>query len=332
MKILILEYITGGGMRRESIPPALAREGRQMRDALALDLLAVAGVELALPHDNRLAPPPTDPRIEQIAIAANTPFNALWLNAIRRCDATWPIAPETGGLLERLCRDVEQAGKRLLNCPSAAVRVAASKLATARRLAECGLPAAHTVPLLEWKPTPNRPFVIKPDDGAGCEGARFIDDPARFDPPKDAEHWVAQDLLDGDSLSLSALFADGKARLLSCNRQQIKRHGGGFTLQGCRVNAVADTDGRWQALTDAVARAMPMLWGYAGIDLILTAQGPVILEINPRLTTSYAGLRQATSENPAALTLALAQTGQLPPRRAYAGMAVDIVLEQSLGH
>jgi len=41
-----------------------------------------------------------------------------------------------------------------------------------------------------------------------------------------------------------------------------------------------------------------------GIDLVRTEQGLVMLEINPRLTTSYAGLRRALGVNPAGLVLA----------------------------
>ena len=41
------------------------------------------------------------------------------------------------------------------------------------------------------------------------------------------------------------------------------------------------------------------------IDLIDTAEGPVVIDINPRLTTSYVGLRRAIAANPAALVLKL---------------------------
>ncbi|HEU5303158.1 MAG TPA: ATP-grasp domain-containing protein, partial [Gemmatimonadales bacterium] len=72
--------------------------------------------------------------------------------------------------------------------------------------------------------------------------------------------------------------------------------------------------------------------GYVGVDLILTRHGPAVLEINPRLTTSYCGLRQAVGVNTAAVVLSL------PPRPCgYADdpavprgrTAVKIVLETS---
>jgi predicted ATP-grasp superfamily ATP-dependent carboligase len=41
------------------------------------------------------------------------------------------------------------------------------------------------------------------------------------------------------------------------------------------------------------------------VDLIETAGGPVVVEVNPRLTTSYAGLRRAIGLNAAELVLGL---------------------------
>ncbi|HEV3003063.1 MAG TPA: ATP-grasp domain-containing protein, partial [Pirellulales bacterium] len=50
--------------------------------------------------------------------------------------------------------------------------------------------------------------------------------------------------------------------------------------------------------------------GYLGVDLVLggpdDGSDDVVIEINPRLTTSYIGLRAACRENLAAAMLALA--------------------------
>jgi len=47
-----------------------------------------------------------------------------------------------------------------------------------------------------------------------------------------------------------------------------------------------------------VVQALPGLRGLVGVDYIQTKDGPVVLEINPRATTSYAGLRAAMAQNP----------------------------------
>jgi len=45
------------------------------------------------------------------------------------------------------------------------------------------------------------------------------------------------------------------------------------------------------------------LKGYVGVDMILTDEEPVIIEINPRLTVSYVGLRKAMNFNPAEIII-----------------------------
>ena len=54
-----------------------------------------------------------------------------------------------------------------------------------------------------------------------------------------------------------------------------------------------------------------------GIDIIICDEIPYILEINPRLTTSFAGLAKSTSVNPCAMLLAAVYGEPLPcPQRS----------------
>ncbi|MEW6037852.1 MAG: ATP-grasp domain-containing protein [Pseudomonadota bacterium] len=330
MDILVFEFITGGGLRHAPLPPGLAAEGELMLRALVDDLLEAPGVRPLILRDDRLDFDCLPRGVTATPIAAGDDLDRVWQEAIGRCDAVWPIAPETGGVLERLCRQVERTATPLLNSPASAIAIAASKLATARALERHHLPAVPTLPWEARQDDPPAALVVKPDDGAGCEGARIVGSGCDFAPgPGD---WVAQPLLEGDALSLSALFSHGRARLLSCNRQRVEKTGDGFALRGCIVNALDDPDGCWQTLACGVAAALPELWGYAGIDLIRTADGPVILEVNPRLTTSYAGLKAATGENPATLVLELHRTGRLPPPRTQRGTPVTQNLEHSDAH
>ena len=57
--------------------------------------------------------------------------------------------------------------------------------------------------------------------------------------------------------------------------------------------------------------AIPGLRGYVGVDLVLTKSEAVVIEVNPRLTTAYLGVRSALAENVAAMAIA-ACAGRLP--------------------
>ncbi|HYE35994.1 ATP-grasp domain-containing protein [Methylocaldum sp.] len=331
MKILVFEYITGGGMVDETIPRSLAREGEAMLAALLRDLSELPNVRPVVFRDARLPlPGPGLADAAWVFVDLKDELEHHLKDQIERCEAVWPIAPETGGILERLCRRVEMAGKALLTSSADAVSVAASKLATVRRLESGGVPTVSTFALDESSPL-EFPLVVKPDDGIGCEGVRIIETEggwktwaAEID---DVARYVVQPLIGGEPLSLSVLFAHGNAQLLSCNRQRIIRAHDGFALQGCEVGAIRADLVMYQVLADQIARAMPELWGYAGVDLIQCEQGLRVLEINPRLTTSYAGLRQVLGINPAALILDLWRSGRLSEFDPIPGKPIEIHLE-----
>ena len=77
-------------------------------------------------------------------------------------------------------------------------------------------------------------------------------------------------------------------------------------LDGITVDALDDNQGIYAGLATSVAAALPGLRGYVGIDFIATDDGPVVLEINPRLTTSYCGLGAILGTNPAELIISAA--------------------------
>jgi len=157
-------------------------------------------------------------------------------------------------------------------------------------------------------PTPAR-WVAKPDDGAGAESTRL------FHNEQEMRQWLAaapervsfivQPYMAGVPASLSLLCRDGRAWLLSCNRQEIAIDDGAFRFCGSLVGGLESRRPRYEPIAAAVAAAMPGLWGYVGIDLVDGDAGPLVLEVNPRLTTSYVGLGRAIGLNPAGLVLDL---------------------------
>jgi len=165
-------------------------------------------------------------------------------------------------------------------------------------------------------------WVVKPDDGAGAESTRL------FHTRDDIERWLAaapepdtlvlQPYLQGVAASLSLLCQSGRARLLSCNRQEVAIEDGAFRFRGSIVGGLEDGRPMLEPIAAAVAAAIPDLWGYVGVDLIDSVAGPVVPEINPRLTTSYVGLRSALRMNPARLIFALLERDlnaiERPPR------------------
>lgn len=317
MHILVCEFVTGGGMPADApLPAGLAREGDLMLHALIGDLLEVPGVELTVTRDARLPPFPAP--IRSITTADPCESWSLWEDLARNADGVWPIAPETGGVLERFSRMVESAGSRLFNSAADAVAVAASKAATAAVLSAAGLPVVPVWPvgtLGADGPPGAGPWVVKPDDGAGCVDTRLIRDRADWNgwlKGGDRDGFVAQPFQPGTPASLSMLCRDGRGWLLTANRQDVSLTGGAFAYGGGIVGGMLSSPAL-AGLAQGVAAALPGLFGHAGVDVVAGPDGPSIIEVNPRLTTSYVGLRRATGMNVAAAVLDLARDPPVPP-------------------
>lgn len=331
MKIFAYEFITGGGLLYDQLPQSLAIEGDMMVNALLADLTCLANIQVLLSRDPRM-----DFSTRGVDCmspnAGEDPFVAF-ARGVRECDAVWPIAPETGGVLEELSRIVVEEGRLLLGSQPEAVAVAASKSRTIEVLDEAGVRCVPTfTDPARVAPIPG-PWVIKPDDGAGCADASVVgswQDARGWLDARAGDGFVAQPWCDGTSLSLSIICHDGKSVLLSCNQQHVRCRNSRLELEGITVNAFDDALGVYSGIAQRIAAAMPGLRGYVGVDLILAEAGPIVLEINPRMTTSYCGLREALGLNPAELVISFARDAglhatQIPPlTRALHAVKVDL--------
>lgn len=325
MRLLVYEHVTGGGMLSQSPPASLVREADLMLRALLRDF-ANQPVTLLTTRDPRLPP------LEGVATLVPTAQEdgaALFSRALDQVDAAWPTAPETDGTLEFLARLTLARGRVLVGCRPDAIAVAASKARTAATLAAAGIPAVPTFTSPDQFPDWPGPWVVKPDDGAGSDDTRRVADwtAARMRLAARPGHYVAQPWLAGVPLSLSLLCQDAGTELLAVNRQRVTIAEGVVRLDGLEVNAEADADGRHLALALRIREALPGLLGYVGVDLLATEEGPVVLEINPRLTTSYCALRAARGVNVGARALAAAVGAtDVPPLPLGRGRTITLTL------
>ena len=308
MRVFVYEHLSGGGAADDAADELLAA-GTQMRDAVVHDLLragdcavsAAIGPHAAqLPFGARaLRRPPGSSAAEFVAAQAG------------RHELVWVIAPETGGTLGQLQRAVDPA--RWLGCDGAAIALASSKRATLAHAAEHGV----QTPLAFAMSPATRRWVVKPDDGAGAMHTRVHNTHAAARDDVDSRHergeaavleaWVA-----GEPLSLSLLCSADRIELLSVNRQQLGIDAFGvLSFTGVQINALPRDDARFAALrswADTLARSVAGLRGFVGVDLVWHAQrGPVLIEVNPRVTMAYVGLSAALRRNVASAVLAAHQ-------------------------
>ena len=342
MRILVHEFASGGGLAGRRVPPSLGREGAAMRDALIADLAGMRRHRIVATVDPRF-PLRAPSGVEVVALP---PDGAPLLDSlIASADAVWLVAPETDGCLEQLASRVEQKGTALLGSGAAAIRRASDKAGLPRRLARHGVPHPPTRVLgrdADWGMAAREvgyPVVVKPTRGAGCHGVCLARDARELRPAVDmaarangSGPLLLQRYVSGVAASVS-LLADGRrAVALTVNAQRM-RASRPFTYRGGMTPLDHPLAGRAVEAALRACRALPGLRGYIGVDVVLADSEAFVIEVNPRLTTSYLGVRAAIEGNVAALALA-ACAGVLsapPPVRRHvrytaAGRIVSVAL------
>lgn len=307
-RILVFEFITGGGFSQRALPTSLINQAMLMLNALVQELSILPFIQLTVLQDWRCKPLILPKNAKSVWISKDQSIASFLPKLIDENDAIWLIAPETEAILQKISQLVEDQTKILLNSSSQAVAICSDKLRTIQQLKHNAVSIVETVDLDTFSDDFAKPWVVKTKQGVGCLDSYYLATNKELTQLtvklKPHSNYIIQPYIGGESLSLSCLFKDGKAWLLCCNKQHVSLRLGQFKLLSCDVNINHNQAMRYQQVIKQVAKAIPGLWGYVGIDMIKTeANDVLVLEINPRLTTSYVGISSALGLNVAKLII-----------------------------
>ncbi|NOZ40342.1 MAG: ATP-grasp domain-containing protein [Planctomycetes bacterium] len=307
MHIFLYEWITGGGLVEEPgpLPASMLAEGAAMVTALAADFVAIEGARVTLLRDMRLDELVL-PGCEVIEIHSASHRQDEVESLAGEADHTLVIAPEFDDILLQTLRHARQAGGQLLSSTNEFVKLTADKQRTALHLAKAGVPVPDAVVISsDEEKLPADffyPAVLKPVCGAGSQHTLLVsgpkDEPPPYPWPRRLERYCP-----GIAVSVAMLCGPSHRTPLPACRQHLSSDGR-FTYRGGSLIHETDLARRATLLADCAMKALPPAIGYVGVDLVLgkVADGSedYVIEVNPRMTTSYVGLRAATNENLAA--------------------------------
>jgi predicted ATP-grasp superfamily ATP-dependent carboligase len=303
MHVFLYEFVTGGGWYSygdEPCPDSLMREGRAMAESLAADLCQVENLQVTLLQDQQIEP--LSSASAQV-IPVETRFQELAAFKRFAADADWTIviAPEISGFLAQRAAIVEKSGGRLLGPGLEAIRLTSDKHALAESLIAAGIAAPQGIPLERHTELPSDfhlPAVCKPRDGAGSLEIRLIR--SRFDFEKLEQPTRLEEYCLGTAASVAFLCGpEGNYPLVPC--EQHLSDDGRFTYLGGSLPLSPPLAKRAVAIAARAVATLGPLHGMLGVDLVLgesgTGEQDTVIEINPRPTTSYVGLRALAAGN-----------------------------------
>lgn len=338
LQILVYEHVSGGGFASEPIPPNLLSEGFAMlRGVISHFQAAGHGVTALL--DSRLAsfnPPVGADRL--MLVSSTGEAKAIMEKCCEFADAAYVIAPEPN--LQSIVDGVESTSLRSLNCRARGIEKAANKASLCEHMKQIGLHAPET---LLFNTLDNAeeitkaindkmgfPVVFKPMSGAGCGGLSLVRNQnhvaaaiGKIRRDSANECFMVQELIDGVAASVSLISTGSEALPVSLNKQDVTL--GTPESDSSYVGGLVPLDTPLRdevfAVAKKVVESFEGLRGYVGVDLVLTEDAAFVVDVNPRLTTSYVGLWKVACFNPAEALLNAVLKGKLPENVRTSGYA-----------
>ena len=337
MNVFVSEYLTSGALSGQPLPESLFIEGRAMLSAIVEDLLRIPDCQVSTTLDRRLNNDfPIQTALQTRWIESAAEETQAFEELISTTDATLVIAPETDGALAGRVERVRNLSGTSLNCLPDAIRLCGDKLNLFQHFLDHDVPTIATFPkpatFERCRELVGAACVMKPRDGAGS-WLTFAMSDCRPTAWREAEHAfrlagaldraLVQPWIKGRALSVGCLCDDmGAIEILPVAEQQLTD--GTFQYLGGCIPADIPSHGidAIHEVVRAACHCIEGLRGYIGIDILAPDENPgapLIVEINPRLTTSYVGYRQLCRDNIAQRLLPCASGSRSNPLDWNAG-------------
>lgn len=309
MKLLVFEYATAMGV----LDPTITMEGQAMLEGLINDFKDYDMEYLISKNspDNFIKDMGDKNRIKSIEINENL---SSWLDKnIGDYDICFPVAPEENLILYGLTQIIEENDVKNIGSASEAVLACSDKFET-YNLLKNDFPMINTCKvffndLRECSDVFNsgeKMMVVKPADGVSCSGVHLVrsyEDLLKAVPllkrVTSLPYFLLQDYVQGISASVSLLSTGNQTIPLSLNLQDIELNGSELNYNGGKVPFEHELSEKAKLTAETAVGSINGLVGYVGVDLVLdeVKQEVYLLEINPRLTTSYVALRRLLNFN-----------------------------------
>ena len=212
------------------------------------------------------------------------------------------LAPEEKDLLYRIVKSLEKKDLILLNCNSKFLKTTSCKILTHKKFS---ISNKYVNPVYaNYKEIPpEQSIVAKIKDGIGAEKLYIFKNQVdlKNNECKLSDNHVFQKYISGDVIGINIFSDSNSLKILSINKQIYKfssKHEIFLDkiIMGQFNNLIKDL----KIFVNNIIEHFDGHYGFFGIDAILENNGNIVfLEINPRLTTSYAGLKKTLGFNPA---------------------------------
>ena len=288
-KILIYEYITGGGLLNEDLTSELMNEANMITSSVYDSCRKSKHFKYNYFRDYRLLS-----LKEKEAIVLRNNSKIYDLNFLNKYDYVLPVLPEIDMSLYLYVKYLETNGINAVISNSQTIKICSDKLKFYKFCQKNSLPTIETYKKYKSN-LHNKLLLIKDRYGAGCsyiEITKNIKNPELIKKDK-----VIQPYINGEDYSISIYFTKNNFYILTVNKQILKYKNNKARLSSIIVNIKPPSYLKIISLVSKIKDSLPGLYGFVGVDIIMKGNDMFIIEINPRLTTSFIGIYDTIGVN-----------------------------------
>lgn len=328
-KILIVDYIVGGGFAEEDLPLDRLSEGYSILRS-CIQQFSQLGFQVSTLIDHRLMEHIRISPIHQFeSIASHEDFLMGIKTFADEVDYTLTSAPETKGILKDLSSIMNNSKSTYLGSKPDSIEIAADKMKTVNLAKELGLniPATFSPSynnsfekILKEVEVIGFPLIVKPIDGVGCLGLTKVTNPDELsfglqyaNSVTNMENCLVQEFIEGIPISTSLLVNGENVYPISINHQNLRmdsKKSIGHYLGGQVPYDIPEL--RNKILKTAVKLVEQMdLSGYIGVDFIATKEDVFVIEVNPRITVPFIAINNIASSNVSSQLISIVEKGKI---------------------
>ncbi|MFX0187703.1 MAG: ATP-grasp domain-containing protein [Candidatus Hodarchaeota archaeon] len=323
-KIFLFEFASGGGFNQVNIPTSLFCEGFGMLRSIIEDFKSL-DFEISILLDYRGISYKKFLQADIIKqVNANDDYLVKFEKEVKNCEFCFLIAPEFSDILYKLTKIVKNNNKEILSEDLDGITLGTYKLDTYEffKTFKANTPLSFLISRKKQNFNANSiiqkfnqltcPVIIKPEDGVGAGNIFYFENEKQIrEFFKDLtekldinRNYILQEFIEGRDLSVSLIGTSSNPIILSVNTQNlnIKNHNGESEYLGGTTPAE-----NYEEITKNLVKILENMdlskfSSYYGIDFIRKKDKSIyFIEINPRLTTSYIGIRNIVDKNLAEL-------------------------------
>ena len=295
--LIIIEYLTASPQKTDFIQTEFCKEGLRMVDCLTQELIKRSKYKNIIVVRNEYFNKLYKKKITYLVSSKTKNFIDFLSEYCPKETEILLIAPESEGILKSVFRSISDMGFNLLLSNFYLIDKFSSKKSTIKFLKKVGVPCLDFIREIS-KIDKSKKIILKPNQGAGSENVFILNnsDDLKKLLKKINFPYIIQYYKKGFVGSLNVMFNKNRSILLSCNKHIVKITGKKVKQVGSIIGGLEVYRSDFQNLVDIINLKIKGFFGLVNFDVIKVKETWKVIEINPRFSSTYCGLKEAYGE------------------------------------